>query len=92
MAQDEMWPSGEDLPLFSGTAPRVEPPKVKPSSKGRQSSLPFHCGGCMDTGIVRLKGRGAVKYCWCEEGRQRLAHDHPNDGHQLGRTTAVVTR
>lgn len=56
----------EDLPLFSGTAPRgkVEPFKAKPEPK--QERLPASCDACADTGVL-----GEYAFCWCEAGQER---------------------
>lgn len=53
---------GEDLPLFSGTAPvvRVGPPAPEPA--GTQEPLPVRCRTCRDTGKV------GASFCWCEAG------------------------
>jgi len=56
----------DDLPLFSGTAPRgkVEPftPKLQP----RQVSMAA-CGFCADTGLL------TDGFCWCEAGQSAKA-------------------
>lgn len=55
----------EDLPLFSGTAPKgtISPFEIKDQAK--QESLPAHCHLCADTGRIDL-----YKFCWCEAGQQ----------------------
>ncbi len=58
----------EDLPLFSGTPVRVDPPKVASDSSNRQRSLGAQCGLCFDTGII-MDGHD-VKFCWCDTGLQ----------------------
>ena len=64
--QDELPGAGiESLPLFSGTAQRVELPVPREPAGGRQAGM-FACPICRDTGKVGW-GSGA-RYCWCEAG------------------------
>lgn len=65
-AQKRIWES-EDLPLFSGTPVRVDPPKVASDTSHRQRLLGgAQCGLCFDTGIIR-DGHD-LKFCWCPVG------------------------
>ena len=62
----------ESLPLFSGTAPRVDAPlPARPQATARQTTL-AKCRVCLDTGRVK-QGKKRL-YCWCEAG-QRARQD-----------------
>ena len=59
----------EDLPLFSGTPVRVDPPKAASDTLHRQRLLGgAKCGLCFDTGII-MDGH-EKKFCWCDAGLQ----------------------
>jgi hypothetical protein len=63
--QAEMWPAGDDLPLWSGVPVRVAAP-VAPLATGGASRvrLPLGgCGLCLGTGVVVVKGKR--RRCWC---------------------------
>lgn len=60
--------STEDLPLFSGTAPRGEVSPFEIKDHPRQEPLPANCTACADTGVL-----GEYAFCWCEAGQQRKA-------------------
>jgi len=62
-----MWES-EDLPLFSGTPVRVDPPKAASDTDQRQRPLGAECRLCFDTGIVLVDRE--PKFCWCDAGLQ----------------------
>jgi hypothetical protein len=57
--QPSFFQQGEDLPLFSATAPRAKQSPFIPKVKGKQDTVPVNCTACMDTG--NLGG----KRCWC---------------------------
>lgn len=57
----------EDLPLFSGTAPREATESLMPES-GEQPLLP-ECEFCQATGIVGLCLFPGPTYCWRDYGR-----------------------
>jgi hypothetical protein len=59
-----MFPGGEDLPLFSGTAIRVGEGAKNTSSEHKGPNLGFKCGACFDTGRV------GDKFCTCPAGVQ----------------------
>jgi len=65
--QKRIWQS-EDLPLFSGTPIRVDPPKAASDTTHRQRPLGAECGLCFDTGII-MDGH-EPKFCWCPAGLQ----------------------
>jgi len=66
--QKRIWES-EDLPLFSGTPIRGDPPKAASDVAHRQGLLGgAKCGLCFDTGII-MDGH-EVKFCWCLTGLQ----------------------
>jgi hypothetical protein len=57
----------EDLPLFSGTAPREVPEPLVAETE--QQPLPPECEFCQATGIVGLCLFPVPAYCWREYGR-----------------------
>lgn len=57
--QPSFFQRGEDLPLFSGTAPKGEVKPFAPKPKGKQDTIPVACPACMDTGNI------GGKSCWC---------------------------
>lgn len=65
--QKRIWES-EDLPLFSGTPIRGDPPKAASDTTHRQRPLGAKCRLCLDTGII-MDGHD-VKFCWCPVGLQ----------------------
>jgi len=73
-AQKRIWES-EDLPLFSGTPVRVDPPKAASDTTHRQRLLGgAECGLCFDTGII-MDGH-EPKFCWCDAGLQAWDQAH----------------
>lgn len=68
MSQIEMFEDGQDLPLFSGTAPRATLSQPDPHPREDQDLI-FDCHLCFDTGAIK-NGKGSV-YCGCYAG-QRL--------------------
>jgi len=71
MQQMTMFPNGEDLPLFSGTAQRATLEQFDPQP---QEGIQLHLGDCPiceGTGIVYLHpGPNGTKFCFCEAGEQ----------------------
>lgn len=75
-AQRLMFTSGEDLPLFSGTAPRASAETFDPKPESKQLGF-FNCPACRDTGTVHLQNGRTVR-CWCSASPreyQQLMHD-----------------
>lgn len=65
--QKRIWQS-DDLPLFSGTPIRVDPPKRLSYAERLQRALAVDCLVCRDTGIVLVDGE--PRFCWCPIGLQ----------------------
>ena len=64
MQQQSMFTQGQDLPLFSQTAPRSKAQLFKRIEKPVQASLlGFECGLCLDTGLVTKD----KKTCICQK-------------------------
>jgi hypothetical protein len=63
--QQRMFES-EDLPLFSGTAPKGELQDFNPQPADRQLGM-FDCPLCRDTGLVKVGSRWVN--CLCERGQ-----------------------
>jgi len=61
-----MFPDNDDLPLFSGTAPRGKVEPFIPKVRSKQESL-AKCGFCADTGLL------TDGFCWCESGQSAKA-------------------
>lgn len=55
----------EDLPLFSGTAPKGSISTFEIKEQSRQEPLPTNCHICTGTGRIDL-----YKFCWCEAGQR----------------------
>ena len=55
----------EDLPLFSGTAPRGRVDPFAPKVVHKQEHLPAKCRHCANTGVL-----GEHAFCWCEIGQE----------------------
>lgn len=68
--QQAIWPSGEDLPLFTGAAPHAAPQAAPTTPQAAQLRL-ASCPVCLDTGAVVLDGKR--RYCTC----QAIAHAKP---------------
>ncbi len=72
--QMTMFQSGEDLPLFSGTAQRAQ---LEPAGAQRPRLIrlgEYTCGLCLDTGVLKV-APGRHRYCTCDAGqnaRKRL--------------------
>ncbi|NIV38014.1 MAG: hypothetical protein GWN58_53950 [Anaerolineae bacterium] len=62
--QLSMFTDGEDLPLFSETAPKGSIEPFAPKTEHRQESLAT-CRACLDTGVL-----GEYAFCWCEAGQK----------------------
>ena len=56
--------SHEDLPLWSGAAPRVKDESFDPQPEAQQSTW-AKCRFCADTGVL-----GDHAYCWCKAGEE----------------------
>ncbi len=71
-----MFPAGEDLPLFSGVAPRGTWDVFDPSSVGHQMMLAggMECKLCFDTGLVQAE-KGKIRFCWCKAGQKAKAKE-----------------
>ena len=66
--QISMFPQGDDLPLFSGTASSARLEVFKPQeSIGRQLHM-GKCPLCEDTGLQRFYPGSGSKFCFCEAG------------------------
>jgi len=52
----------EDLPLFSGAAPRAVIESYQPQEVARQGRF-YTCPLCLDTGHIRVRGR--IQNCLC---------------------------
>jgi hypothetical protein len=65
--QAEMFDAGEDLPLFSGTAPRAGQSVYHQDEQVHQAGL-FSCSICRDTGILPGHSESRRKICLCEAG------------------------
>lgn len=61
----------EDLPLFSGTAPRGQMPHLERQAKV-DAYLPPECEFCRVSGLVGLCLFMDSRHCWREEGQARL--------------------
>jgi len=59
----------EDLPLFSGTAPREVAEPLEADTE--QEPLAPECEFCRSTGIVGLCLFPGPAYCWREDGRRQ---------------------
>lgn len=66
--QLSMFTEGQDLPLFSETAPRGKVSPFEIEDQPRQEPLPANCRFCQDTGVL-----SEYAFCWCETGQQRRA-------------------
>lgn len=55
----------QDLPLFSGTAPRCHIKVFDPKPAHHQESF-AKCRFCQDTGVL-----GDYAFCWCEAGQKQ---------------------
>ena len=72
--QKDMFQSGEDLPLFSGTPQPGKDPSFTPKDDPQQGKL-FNCPICHDTGIMIvnvIKGDPAMYQdipCFCEASK-----------------------
>ncbi len=64
----------EDLPLFSGTAPRGQEARFDPSPTATQESMAT-CKTCLDTGKVAATRTVGVKFCWCKAGHEARAQE-----------------
>jgi hypothetical protein len=63
-SQDRMF-DHEDLPLFSGTAPKGQDEVYEPELQSRQGRLPgMECPICHGFGAVRQDGK--LKRCICQ--------------------------
>lgn len=60
MTQPSFFQQGEDLPLFSQTAPKGKVNPFTPKPRGKQDTIPVDCPACMDTGNI------GGKSCWCQ--------------------------
>ena len=60
----------EDLPLFSGTAPRGNIEKFDPCRVYGKITLDIKCKLCLDTGILQIRS-GIFRNCWCEAGQRK---------------------
>lgn len=78
--QVPMFPTGDDLPLFSNTPQQAHESTFKPETDHRQETM-FQCSICRDTGYYVLSfSTGTAdlgSYCICETGRQLRAEEHP---------------
>lgn len=63
-----MFPTGNDLPLFSGTAQRAHAPTFKPSSQ-RQPALFTACPLCFGSGSVKIK-KNKIVTCPCQFSKE----------------------
>lgn len=63
--QAAMFPNGDDLPLFSGAAPRVRQPAPCTASAAAQPRLFGTCPVCLGTGLVVVKHGKPARPCWC---------------------------
>lgn len=61
--QLSLFPQGEDLPLFTGTAPQAEVQPYQKDTTPRPNPLPFDCRFCRDTGRL-----GGYAFCSCKTG------------------------
>lgn len=65
---NEMFPTGEDLPIFSGTCQKVTisgSPAL--DAEIRQTKMAA-CPICFDTGSITVKGK--EHRCWCQAAQQ----------------------
>ena len=67
MKQPSMFPTGEDLPLFSGTAQKQAGAVFAPADELYTQQAIAACRLCLDTGSIAIDG--GVKPCWCPAGR-----------------------
>ena len=59
----------EDLPLFSGAAPRAAVTRLDLVEHFRQARLDFAaCPICLDTGRVIVRHGQPARFCWCNAG------------------------
>ena len=77
--QTNMFPQGEDLPLFSGTPMRVRVKTSEPHEAESQARLSV-CPTCQDTGtitkvtsVITQRKRSQPVFCMCAAGRQAKA-------------------
>lgn len=70
--QQAIWPSGEDLPLFTGAAPHAAPQAAPTTPQAAQLRL-ASCPVCLDTGAVVLDGKR--RYCTCPRGQNERTVD-----------------
>jgi hypothetical protein len=65
-AQSAMFPAGEDLPLFSGAAPRALLPTSPAATPATSQPRLFGvCPVCLGTGAVVVKRGQPARPCWC---------------------------
>jgi DNA repair protein RadC len=73
--QMHMFPSGGDMPLFSGTPITAQIDEFKPSEVKPTPRL-FVCPTCQDAGIVKPSGKTKAKvFCGCPAGQTAKAHE-----------------
>lgn len=72
--QGYMFTEGEDLPLFSGTCPHAPVLDGRLCPIAPPVPLPFACGLCRDTGLVKVDGR--IRFCTCEAGIEAYLRVH----------------
>ena len=63
--QAAMVPNGDDLPLFSGAAPRVREPAPAQATHVGQPRLFGCCPVCLGTRLVIVKHGKPARPCWC---------------------------
>ena len=63
--QPSFFTQGQDLPLFSQTAPRAGQAPFIPRPVATQPLLPVTCTACRDTGNI------GGRRCWCGGGQWR---------------------
>lgn len=56
----------DDLPLFSGTAPRATLSAFNPGTGQVQLSFPVNCKFCKDTGLISVRGKEYICNCRLE--------------------------
>ncbi len=68
-----MFPSGEDLPIFSGTLIHVSNHPHAQNDPGTTQAKLAECPICFDTGVVRIRGHD--RRCWCQIGEQAAVRE-----------------
>ena len=63
--QVAMFPAGDDLPLFSGAAPRAVMPLPLNADVINQPRLFATCPICFGTGLVVVQHGKPARICWC---------------------------